>query len=281
MKQLIVDGNTALYGIIGNPVNHSFSPDMQTRAFQHLALNAVYLPFPVMENDLPRILDAFKLLKVKGFNITIPYKEKIIPFLDSLSAEAKLLSSVNTVKWTEQGWKGFSTDGTGFIRSLGALDLDLKGKRVMLLGAGGAAKAIAVSLANAGIVHLVIVNRTPERADALAEMVAFCNENVEISCNPDKPLPCDLIVNSTSVGMKNGGCPLDNDQVELCGAVVDIIYNPSRTTLLREAQKRGIPNLNGIGMLLYQGVESFEIWTDQKAPIHVMEESLNKSLAIG
>ena len=127
MASIVIDGNTALYGIIGNPLSHTFSPEMHTLSFQHLGINAVYVPFPILEKDLPSLLDAFSMLKIKGFNVTIPYKEKIVPYLDELSPAAKVLGSVNTVVYRDNRWKGYSTDGSGFVRSADIEGIDFKG----------------------------------------------------------------------------------------------------------------------------------------------------------
>jgi shikimate dehydrogenase len=280
LKRLIVDGKTVLYGIIGNPVSHSFSPAMQTSAFQHLGINAVYLPFPTTESNLPHALDALYLLNIRGFNVTVPFKEKIVKHLPLLSDEVKLLGSVNTVVRTDNGWKGYSTDGSGFIRSLKEKKVELAGKSILLAGAGGAARAIALSLANQELASLSILNRTHEKARLLNELLESSGTKTPIKINPINTESFDIIINTTSVGMEGNQCLFTKEQINSSKLVVDIIYNPPETPLLVEARRMGIPGYNGIGMLLFQGIEAFEIWTGEKAPIQVMEESLNNSLAI-
>ncbi len=278
LSGISINGETALYGVIGNPIRHSFSPKMQTLAFQECSINAVYLPFLIQEFQLPQLLNAFAISGVQGFNITLPFKEKIVPYLDLLSDEATMLQSVNTVILTTEGWKGYSTDGDGFVRSLTAADVSIKGKKVLLAGAGGAARAIAVSLALAGVSELAIVNRTQKKADNLAELLRTTVPNLCINTILPADLQMDIVINTTSVGMHDNGCPLPDSVFNHCRQVVDIIYNPPMTPLLKKAAERSVPYMNGIDMLLYQGVEAFEIWTGQKAPVETMRRSLIDSV---
>lgn len=277
MPGISINGRTKLYGIIGNPVKHSFSPGMQSLAFQHLGINAVYLPFRILEEQLPRLLDAFDLTGVKGFNITIPYKEKIIPFLDLLSDEAAVLQSVNTVVRTDEGWKGYSTDGRGLVRSLEAAKVAVEGKKITIVGAGGAARAIALSLLKAGVSGLMICNRTRSRAQKLADLLNSHSSGISVA-TAESVQPGDILINATSVGMETNDSPVPGDLLTECGMVVDIIYNPAQTTLLQQAAELSIPSMNGIDMLLYQGVEAFEIWTGKAAPVETMRQSLVSSL---
>lgn len=273
-----IDGETKLYGVIGNPVAHSFSPRMHSLAFQELGINAVYLPFLINEAQLPQLLNAFSITGVQGFNVTLPFKEKIVPFLDSLSDEAEMLQSVNTVFRNNDGWKGYSTDGIGFTRSLNAAGIKTNGKKILMTGAGGAARAIAVSLALAGVSELVILNRTQWKADRLAELLRRVVSAVQVSTTLPADLDMDIVINTTSVGMHDDGCPLPDEVIKKSRLVIDIIYNPSQTGLLKKAATWSIATMNGIDMLLYQGVESFEIWTGQKAPVEIMRQSLMASL---
>lgn len=252
---------------------------MQTSAFQSLHLNAVYLPFPISEEQLPDLLNAFKLIGLQGFNVTIPYKERIIPYLSQLSEDARRLGSVNTVKAIDGRWKGYSTDGPGFMRSLSSRKLELHQKKVLMLGAGGAAKAIAFALINQGLDRLDIKNRTREKAQSLKEKLEVFAPELRISVNPETKTEYDLLINTSAVGMDGVSLPIELEVLDRCAFVADIIYNPPSTPLLQAAQKRGIPCDNGLEMLLFQGVESFEIWTGQEAPVAVMRDSLKKSLA--
>lgn len=275
----VINGKTRAYGIIGNPVSHSFSPKMHSSAFAAVGFNGVYLPFPIEEKDLPRLLDAFALLQVQGFNVTVPYKEKIIPYLDDLTDEARTLGSVNTV-WRDQGrWKGHSTDGPGLVRGLLVRGWELEGKRVQLLGAGGSGKAAAFSLLKAGVAYLQISNRTQEKAQALADQLAgiFGPKRVGVGLEGR----FDLLVNATSLGLSSDESPLEAAQLPRFGRIYDLIYNPPETRLLKEAKALGLETENGLSMLLYQGVEAFELWTGKKAPVQVMQEALWSQLRGG
>lgn len=278
MTEIQINGRTAFYGIIGNPIAHSFSPAMQTAALQSVGENAVYLPFQPEESQLESFLKSFDLIGLKGFNVTVPYKEKIIPFLQEISEEAKLLGSVNTVVKTANGWKGYTTDGAGLVQSLVEQIKDIKGKNFLLLGAGGAAKAIALELVKAGAESLTINNRTQEKANELKKIIEAYRPGFCISINPATPEKYDCMINCTSVGMKDDSIPTNESFISASKFIVDIIYNPAETALLKKAKELGIPTANGIGMLLYQGVKAFKIWTDKKAPVQLMERELLASL---
>jgi len=280
LVQFSIDGKTKIYGIIGQPVSHSFSPGMHTQAFQQLGLNAVYLPFPLQENQLPQLFNAFSLTGVQGFNVTVPYKEKIIPYLDQVSKEAQLLGSVNTVMRTAEGWWGTSTDGAGFVRSLQEEKFVIPKAKVLLLGAGGSAKAVALALVEAGIHSLHIMNRTAAKAQLLTDLCRQENPALETSVNPAVIEAYDLLVNCTSIGMEDASCPASDELIQKSRFIIDIIYNPVKTTLLHKAEKFNIAHCNGLGMLLHQGVAAFEIWTKQRAPVEVMKKSLLHSLRL-
>jgi len=278
LAPILIDGNTALYGIIGNPLGHSFSPEMHTLSFQHLNLNAVYVPFPVQENDLSSIPSALSLIGVRGFNVTVPFKEKIIPFLDEISTEARILGSVNTVVKNGNEWKGFSTDGSGFVRATREDGIRFTDKKVLLIGGGGAAKAVSLAIAMEGVSHLHLINRTQKKAQKIAETLLKESPAVITEIGYDTGDRFDILINCTSVGMKSDECPVAEELIESSGCVIDIIYNPPWTSLIKKANKAGIPAFNGLGMLLYQGIEAFEIWTGQTAPVDVMRQSLQRSM---
>lgn len=278
MVQIKIDGHSHKYGIIGNPVTHTLSPNMHTQAFQEIGINAVYLPFEISEKQLSNLLNAFDLLDIKGFNVTVPFKTKILPFLDQLSAEAKILQSVNTVKKINGNWHGYSTDGAGLVRSLADMNFQIKNKKVLLLGAGGSATAIAYALMNSGASLLQVHNRTLSKAENLINMIQPHFPDGKLSIAP-KPMDFkfDLLINATSVGLNEDISPVNSQTVSLCDNVVDIIYSPLQTQLMKIAESLNIRNSNGLGMLLYQGVEAFEIWTEKQAPVKKMKETLFKS----
>jgi len=273
-----INGATEVYGIIGNPVRHSFSPAMHSAAFQSIGRNAVYLPFLSTKDQLAELLKAFELIGLQGFNVTVPFKEAILHHLDEVDQAAKVLGSVNTVLFGPDGWKGYSTDGPGFLRGLTEQGWEPKNKRICLLGAGGSAKAIAWSLASAKVASITLLNRTLDRALELKTMLESYFPQVEFLLE-DQLEEYDLLINSTSLGMQ-GGCPANDELIAKSLRVSDIIYNPRETELLQKAQALGKKTQNGISMLLYQGVEAFEIWTKQPAPVTIMQQSLEESLQL-
>ena len=277
MSQITVNGRTKLYGIVGNPVDHSFSPLMHSVAFQKIGYNAVYLPFPIEENRLGRLLEAFRLIGVLGFNVTIPFKEKIVPYLDRLSPAANTLQSVNTVVRVDDLWVGDSTDGSGFVRSLEETNVEITDQSVLLIGAGGSARAIAYALAEKKIKRLQIVNRTKEKAEAMKNMLGSSYPRIQVNISQEIRESFDILINCTSVGTKEGASPVSEEEMCRCRQIIDIIYNPLQTTLLKKAGKKGLSWQNGLGMLLYQGVEAFEIWTGRHAPVDTMKNILFNS----
>ena len=265
---MAVDGKTALYGIMGKPVSHSLSPAMHNAAFAALVLNNVYLPFAV--DDAGAALDAFRVLGVRGVSVTIPYKESVIPHLDSIDSVAEKIGAVNTLLIQDGHVHGCNTDWIGANRALSE-KLELKGRTVLLLGAGGSARAIGFGLLEAGAA-VVLASRTPERGKALAAL---------LGC-PWLPLAeagtvsADALVNATSVGMEpeSARSPVDQEVVSRIPVVMDIVYSPLETKLLRMAAQAGCTTVDGLAMLLYQGVAQFEMWTGREAPVSVMRDAL-------
>ncbi len=278
-----ITGKTAVYGIIGYPVKHSLSPLMQTAAFRELSLDAVYVPFEVKPEELKEAVSGLKALSVKGFNITVPHKERVIEHLDFLSEDAEFLGAVNTVKEEEGKLIGYNTDGEGFIRSLKEEGVEVEGKKVLMFGAGGAAKAVGYALLKAGAKFLNVVNRNFQRAKALGELLGK-RGNVLIYPLKENTVEvllkeADVIVNTTSVGMKEGDPYLfDYSKIPKGITVVDIIYNPPETPLLKAAKEKGCKVINGLGMLVHQGAVAFEIWTGKRAPISKMKKVLKEEL---
>lgn len=291
---LNISGRTRPCGLIGYPLEHTLSPKMHNTAFQHLGLDYVYIPFNVLPQDLERAVAGLRALGFVGFNVTHPHKENVVNYLDELDEGARLAGAVNTVVRQGDRLKGYNTDGAGFVRHLETeVGFAVKGKRVLVLGAGGAAKAVAVYLALAGAKEVIIANRTFEKARKLAEVISEktpAGSNA-VAWNPtgeeqvwedgealkEAVASADLVVQTTSLGMhpREDVCP--SFPYEALGErhlVVDIIYNPTRTLFLQEAAKRGARVQNGMGMLLYQGAMAFELWTNRAAPLNVMRRVL-------
>lgn len=274
MKQLYV---------IGDPVEHSLSPPMHNAALKELGLDKefTYNRMRIPKEDLEKFVEKLRVGAVTGASITMPDKEAIIPFLDQLTREAELIQGVNTVYKKDGKVIGHNTDGIGCIRALEEAGISPAGKRVVLLGAGGAARAIAITLALREVEKLLILNRTVDKAEALASSI-MNKTNVCISSSSLDKLEgalkdADVLINATSVGMKG-----ETENQALVSAnlmrsdlvVEDIVYNPGKTKLLEEAEKAGAKTVEGLNMLVYQGAEQFEIFTGRKAPIEVMRKAL-------
>jgi shikimate dehydrogenase len=278
-----ITGKTAVYGIIGHPVKHSLSPLMQTEAFKEAGIDAVYVPFEVEPENLEEAVSGLRALSVKGFNITVPHKERVAQLLDFLTEDAEVLGAVNTVKNENGELTGYNTDAEGFLRSLVEEGVELSGKRVLMFGAGGAARAVGYALLKGGVKFLNIVNRNFSRAKAVAELLGkrgnvlvypLKESTVEVLLKD-----ADVIVNTTSVGMKEDDPPLfDYSKIPEGITVVDIIYNPPETPLLKAAKEKGCKTVNGLGMLVHQGAVAFEIWTGKEAPVERMREVLEREL---
>ena len=281
-------GKTRFFGIIGHPVSHSLSPMMQNRAFEVLKLDCLYLPFDVAPNHLKAALWGLGLLGFRGFNVTIPYKQAVIKSLHRLSREARLIGAVNTIQIRQGKWIGHNTDGRGFVQAyLAEIGQSLRGKTVLLLGAGGAARAVATQLLIEKVACLFISNRTAVRSQSLKQFLKknFRNGKIEnIPLKKDKLVQIrdkvDVIINATSVGMKRRDkSPLPKGVIRPNHIVCDLVYKPSATALSRESRKVGARVMHGVGMLLYQGALAFKIWTGKAPPLKAMRAALLEGLA--
>ena len=269
---MTINGQTALYGIIGNPVSHSLSPAMHNAAFVELGENRVYLPFPV--SDLEAGIQGLKALGIKGVSVTIPYKEVVLPLLDVIDDVACKIGAVNTVEIRAvDGRKylyGSNTDWLGANRAL-AEKVQLQGARVVLLGAGGSARAIGFGLQHRGA-EVVLCSRTESRGRSLAaDLDCLWHPLSEVDT-----LQGEVLINATSVGMqpKIEVSPVSATLLSRFRVVMDIVYAPLATRLLREAEAAGCQVINGLEMLLYQGVAQFELWTGKAAPVELMRQKL-------
>jgi shikimate dehydrogenase len=273
-----IDGRTRLVGIVGHPLAHSVSPAMHNAAFAHLGLNWVYVPVHIAPSDFHATVEYMCRLGFVGFNVTMPYKEDVLIHLDEVASYAQIAGAVNTVQCVDGRLIGYNTDGRGFVAALEKdVGLDPKGEKAVVLGAGGVACAIVLSLALAGAKSIVIVNRTPERAERLAERVGQRFGACEISVvSPFEDLAgavkgAKLLVNATPVGM-NGqpGTPIDPKLISKDMVVLDTIYDPEQSELLAGARAAGAKAFNGLSMLVYQAASALEIWTELQAPVELM-----------
>jgi len=280
---LNIDGKTKIYLIIGQPIEHTFSPAMYNAAFRALGHNGVYLACAVPEDRLAEAVQGIKALGIRGGNVTIPHKEKIIPYLDGVTDEARLIGAVNTFYWEEGKLMGSNTDGRGFFKALQGIEPEvLKYPGALILGAGGAARAVAVTLARAGLREICLVNRDKDKALGLAELLRSLGCQAQVLGWSDPALAdalagLPLVINTTPLGMApacEGLPPLDYDRLSPCHLVVDLIYKPAETLFLQKAKAKGCRIMNGLGMLLEQGVLSFQLWSGLEAPAAVMAEEL-------
>ena len=278
----MVQGTTQIYGVIGDPISHSLSPSLHNPAFAALGIDAVYVTFRVSPSSLEDALRGLLALNVQGINVTVPHKSEVFQYVDEVTDTARKIGAVNTLRNDSGHWIGENTDATGFIRSLEPLGLSLPGSSVGMLGAGGAAKGVAVGLLEAGVSRLFITNRSYDRATVLAELLkaSFGQQSVSaVSLEELEKKELNLLVNTTTVGSDGHSSPAKLNRFDKLGAVTDIIYRPSRTPLLLEAEKLGLPNLNGGGMLLYQGISAFSFWTRRTAPEIIMRKALDEYLS--
>ena len=263
-----IDGTTELYGIMGDPVSHSLSPAMHNAAFEACGLNKVYVPFEV--KDVPHAMDGLRALGVGGVSVTIPHKQAVMAHLDAIDPVAEKIGAVNTLLIEGGHIQGYNTDWLGANQALETI-VDIAGSRVLVVGAGGSARAIGFGLIEKGAT-VIIANRTLAKGKALAK-------DLKCECYPLsdlRHLEVDALVNTTSVGMtpKIDATPVPREVLAHIPAVMDIVYAPAETRLLREAKQAGCKTVKGAYMLLYQGVAQFELWTKRKAPVGVMRKIL-------
>jgi shikimate dehydrogenase len=279
-----------LVAIIGYPVAHSISPAMHNAAFKSLGLNWEYLPFEVKPEDLKKKIDELRSKGFSGFNVTIPHKETIVSLLDETTKLPRMIGAVNTVRVEGQKLVGYNTDAAGFIESL-RLDakFEPKAKRAVILGAGGAAKAAAIMLAKADVASITISDVDNEKAETLADYCDSLFEGDIHSVKAGSPSlreavsNADLLVNATPIGMhpKEDETPGD-ERWEMGGGSVlfDLVYNPPETKLMKWAKAKGLTAINGLGMLVRQGALSFNLWTEQDAPVDVMWKAAKEALGL-
>jgi shikimate dehydrogenase len=268
----MINGQTKIFGILGRPVAHSLSPVMHNAAFRHLKINAAYVAFPAA--DLPQAVSGLRGLGIGGVSVTIPFKEEIIPLIDELDPQAARIGAVNTVVNRDERLVGYNTDWLGAVTALTA-KISLKGRHVLILGAGGASRAIAYGIIQAG----GRVSLTDLDADRAAALV----HDLGAQAIPPEALDrcaATILVNATPVGMTPDvdGIPINPDLLSRFEVVMDIVYQPLATRLLREAQARGAATIDGLQMLIHQGAAQFELWTGQEAPMEIMARAAYHAL---
>ena len=278
-------GRTKVCGIIGDPIEHTMSPVMHNAAFKNRGVDYVYLAFRVKKEELGKAIEGMRALDIRGLNITIPHKVTVIPFLDELDPLADKIGAVNTIVNDNGVLRGYNTDATGFLHALRERGVEPEGKSVVILGAGGASRAISFILAERGS-SLVILNRTWDKAKICADRISetFQRKATALKLNRENLAAAlsqaDILVNATSIGMSPNinETPVTSNLLKSGLVVFDIVYNPIKTRLRREAEAAGATVISGLDMLVWQGALAFEKWTGLKAPVELMREKVIKVL---
>jgi shikimate dehydrogenase len=266
--------------VIGKPVDHSLSPAMHNAAFEALGLSWKYLAISIPDGRAADAIDAMRSVPFAGLSVTMPHKSAVVGLVDSCTPIAEALGAVNCVWWRGDELVGDNTDGVGFLDALHQDEgYDPRGQRAVVLGAGGAARAVIHALADAGAAEVVVVNRTANRAHAAARLAGDIGRVGSVDDIPGS----DLLVNATSVGMGSGEAaervPVDVERLGAGQLVVDLVYEPATTTLVRAARERGAVAVNGLGMLIHQAAHAFRRWTGEDPPVEVMSAAATAELA--
>jgi len=287
MLSRVISGKIRICGIIGDPIEHTMSPVMHNTAFEKMGVDYLYVPFRVKKEELGKAIEGMRALNIRGLNVTIPHKVAIIPFLDKLDHLAERIGAVNTIVNDDGVLTGYNTDATGFLQALLERGIEPAEKKMVILGAGGASRAISFTLAERGA-HLVILNRLLELdwAEELAGQIshAFKKEVKALKLDEENLLTvlegADVLINATSVGMYPNidETPVTANLLSPDLVVFDIVYNPVKTRLLTEAEAAGAKTISGLDMFVWQGALAFEKWTGLKAPLELMREEVIKVL---
>lgn len=279
-----ITGKTRLLGVIGHPIGHSLSPLMHNAALTELGENYVYVAFPIKPEDLATAIAGLASIGVVGFSVTIPHKQTIMPFLSQITPTAKLVGAVNTVWWTEQGWQGTNTDVEGFVAPLKELDRDWQKVNPVVLGNGGAARAVVVGLAQLGCPEIQIVGRNLEKLEAFKNSWSRADFNSELSVYPWQALAelipsTTLLINTTPLGMTPhlDQSPVEEDLMSgLSSSAIayDLIYTPRPTRFLQQAADQGATTIDGLEMLVQQGAAALRLWLQKPVPVDTMRQAL-------
>jgi len=286
----VITGQTKLLGVIGYPVGHSLSPIMHNAAIAALGVDYAYLPFAIHPQDLQRAVDGLFAIGVEGFSVTIPHKQAIMPLLGQVSPIAEAVGAVNTVWRTESGWKGSNTDVAGFLAPLQELQRDWSQTIAVILGNGGAARAVVAGCAQLGCAQIQVVGRDPEKLEDF--VCRWQDSPLRVSLQvyswhqlPDLLPHAGLLVNSTPIGMAPAieKSPLSLAEIERLPAnliAYDLIYTPNPTLFLQQASQRGATSIDGLEMLVRQGATALELWLKQPVPIAIMRQALRQKLGL-
>ena len=270
------------YAVIGNPIEHSLSPLMHNTWMTVEERDATYLPLHVLPENLEQAFTGMKVLGISGFNITIPHKETVLPLLDELDPLAKKMGAVNTVVRLENGqYKGYNTDGLGFVKSLeDAVGTQHKNKRLLIIGAGGASRGICFALVQEGYTNIAIANRTVSKAQAICNELDTNAEALSLDEAATQLGEFDIIVQTTSAGLNHSefALPLSLENLSKTAIVADIVYNPLMTPFLAQSKEKGATVVTGLGMFIHQGALAYSYWTDVYPKAAVVEDVLLANL---
>jgi len=273
-----ISGRTRITGLFGYPVEHSLSPAMHNAAFEYLNLDYCYVAFSVRPDLLEDAIRAIKALNLKGVNVTVPHKERVIPFLDEVDGEASFIGAVNTILNTDGKLIGYNTDGRGFMESLKEAGIQVEGKTALIIGAGGASRAVSYYLSER-VERLYLWDIDKNKLEGLVRDLNSIRGNIGIK-EINNLEGIDILINATPLGLKDTDpCPVDTSLITAGMTVCDLIYKD--TPILKAASEMGCKTLNGLGMLLHQGILAFEIWTGIKPPIDVMRSAIRTDKQMG
>ncbi len=285
-----ITGTTKLLGVIGDPIEHSLSPVMHNAAIASLGLDYIYLPLPIKPADLQVAIAGFNAINLVGFNATIPHKQAIVPLLSEVSSVAKVVGAVNTVWRTDTGWSGTNTDVEGFIAPLQAYNWDWSQTTAVILGHGGAARAVVVGLSQLGCTLVHVVGRNEQKLSQFQQSWVNTSLPITLNTHPWEQLPqlisqADLVVNTTPIGMYPHVEQSPIDEVAMQGLkqgaiAYDLIYTPNPTQFLRQAKQQGAIAIDGLEMLVQQGAAALKIWLGQTPPVDIMRQSLQQHLGL-
>ena len=265
------------FAVIGDPINHSLSPNIHSAAFRELDLESSYIAYRIPKGELKEGIESLKKIKIDGFNVTIPHKVEMMKYLDKMDESCSIIGAVNTVTNNEGVLKGYNTDMDGFLDPFKKKEIKIQDKKILLLGAGGAARAIVAGVTKENAKHITIANRTLENANNLAQFankIGLTADSITIEKVGNNLQNYDIIVNATSIGLKNEPSPISFESIKPETIVYDIVYMPMNTDFLKKAKEKGAKIIYGYEMLLGQAVRAFEIWHGIEAPYNAMKKAL-------
>ena len=265
------------YAVIGDPIDHSLSPNIHNAAFKELDMDCTYIAYRIPKGELLEGLESLKKINISGFNVTIPHKVEVMKYIDKVDEDCSLIGAANTISNEEGILKGYNTDMDGFLEPFKKKKLNIVNTKVLLLGAGGAARAIVAGFAKEKANSITIANRTLENAKNLSEFAKKIGLNakaIKIEDVKDTAKNFDIIVNATSVGLKDESSPISLEGINEKTIVYDIVYMPINTNFIKKAKERNATIIYGYEMLLGQAVRSFEIWHGMEAPYNAMKKAL-------